>query len=70
MLQFKPAKQAFMYMYFAVQKMILINVLLPPAILDNETDRELGRVNCFQDGGLDQFRRKKMAFLKLSTYKH
>ena len=28
MLPFKPAKQAFMYMYFAVQKMILINVLL------------------------------------------
>ena len=69
MLLFKPAKQAFMYMYFAVRKMILSNVLLQSQTM-NWTESWGESIVFRQDGGLDQFRRKKMAVLKLSTYKH
>ena len=32
----------------------IVNMVYSPPILDDETDSELGRVNCFQDGGSDQ----------------
>ena len=33
----------------------IVNMVYSPPILDDETDSELGRVNCFQDGGSDQW---------------